>query len=260
MFENGNGSQKFVDSNFSNEYTKFPNQMYGYSLPASAKMNNNHTSANYSGGKTKTSDGCILIASGFPEDISPHSIFRLFSLYGNVKKVKIMFKKRDTALIQYMDSYQAKLAKLYLNGCEFKDSQLKVNYSKSDYIIMPKKGTSPEENALAQDFTYSKEHRYKIAGSRNFQNIAPPSKTLHLSNLPNEISEDELLEIFKNNSENCRLENYDVLKIKFFEVNDKRMAYAEFESVSDAIDVIINFHNYNIEGRFLKLSFSKGTL
>ena len=83
-----------------------------------------------------------------------------------------MFKKRDTALIQYMDSYQAKLAKLYLNGCEIGESQLKVNYSKSDYIIMPKKGTTSEENALAQDFTYSKEHRYKIAGSRNFQNIS----------------------------------------------------------------------------------------
>lgn len=150
-----------------------------------------------------------------------------------------------------MDSYQAKLAKLYLNGCEIKDSQLKVNYSKSDYIIMPKKGTTSEENALAQDFTYSKEHRYKIAGSRNFQNIAPPSKTLHLSNLPNDITEEKLLEIVENVHKFC--------KIKFFAVNDKKMAHAEFESVSEAIDIIIYFHNYNIEGRYLKLSFSKGT-
>lgn len=162
-----------------------------------------------------------------------------------------MFKKRDTALIQYMDSYQAKLAKLYLNGWEMNNSQLKVNYSKSNYIIMPKKGTTSEENALAQDFTYSKEHRYKIAGSRNFQNIAPPSKTLHLSNLPNDITDERLLEIFENTSK--------FNKIKFFEVNDKIMAHAEFESVSDAINIIVNFHNHNIEGRYLKLSFSKGT-
>ena len=49
---------------------------------------------------------------------------------------------------------------------------------------MPKKGSSSSEDKLAQDFSHSKEHRYKIAGSRNFQNVAPPSKTLHLSNLP----------------------------------------------------------------------------
>lgn len=162
-----------------------------------------------------------------------------------------MFKKRDTALIQYMDSYQAKLAKLYLNGCEMKGTQLKVNYSKSDYIIMPKKGASSEDCSLAQDFTYSKEHRYKIAGSRNFQNIAPPSKTLHLSNLPNDITEEKLQEIFEI--------SHRFFKIKFFEVNEKRMAHAEFDSVSDAIDIIVIFHNYNIEGRYLKLSFSKGT-
>ena len=85
-----------------------------------------------------------------------------------------------------MDSYQAKLAKLYLNGCSIQNQQIKVNTSKSNYIIMPKKGVTAdsEECMLAQDFSHSKEHRYKIAGSRNFQNIAPPSKVLHLSNLP----------------------------------------------------------------------------
>jgi len=48
-------------------------------------------------------------------------------------------------------------------------------------------------------------------------------------------------------------------KIKFFEVGGKTMAHAEFDSISTAIDIIIKFHNYNIEGRYLKLSFSKGT-
>lgn len=195
----------------------------------------------------------ILIASGFPTNVTPYKIFRLFSLYGNVTKVKIMFKKRDTALIQYMDSYQAKLAKLYLNGCQFGDTDtyIKVNTSKSQYIIMPKKGAAneTEESMLAQDFSHSKEHRYKIAGSRNFQNIAPPSKVLHLSNLPKNISEEGLQELFSPIAE--------FSKIKFFEVGGKTMAHAEFDSVSTAIEVIVTFHNYNIEGRYLKLSFSK---
>jgi polypyrimidine tract-binding protein 1 len=101
------------------------------------KMNDNY-SGGYPINTQKSTDNSILIASGFPKNTTPHMIFRLFSLYGNVRKVKIMFKKRDTALIQYMDSYQAKLAKLYLNGCAMKDSKLRVNNSKSEYIIMPK--------------------------------------------------------------------------------------------------------------------------
>ena len=42
----------------------------------------------------------ILIVSNLPIGITPDVIFRLFSLYGNVHKVKIMFKKRDTALVE----------------------------------------------------------------------------------------------------------------------------------------------------------------
>jgi RNA recognition motif-containing protein len=251
VFDHEAECNTLADTQGTNDYSPYSSQGYGFPSPMNPHMTSIPAALNYNGGKHKSTDGWILISSGFPEDITPYSIFRLFSLYGNVKKVKIMFKKRDTALIQYMDGYQAKLAKLYLNGCEMKESQLKVNYSKSDYIIMPKKGTTSEENALAQDFTYSKEHRYKIAGSRNFQNIAPPSKTLHLSNLPNDITEEKLLEIFENVHKFC--------KIKFFAVNDKKMAHAEYETVSHAIDIIIHFHNYNIEGRYLKLSFSKGT-
>lgn len=229
--------------------------MYPISLPSSLSHSGNGESSQASNQCMPKSpakkENSILIASGFPASVTPYRIFRLFSLYGNVTKVKIMFKKRDTALIQYMDSYQAKLAKLYLNGCMFDHSQIKVNTSKSQYIIMPKKGASAdsEECMLAQDFSHSKEHRYKIAGSRNFQNIAPPSKVLHLSNLPKEITEEGLTELF---SPVALFE-----KIKFFEVGGKTMAHAEFDSISTAIEIIIAFHNFNIEGRYLKLSFSK---
>ncbi|CAI2363692.1 unnamed protein product [Moneuplotes crassus] len=241
-----------------NYYAGYPQHSYsehGYpaSLPSSmyypAKPEGNSMNQ-YSPKPTSVKkDNNILIASGFPEDVTPYRIFRFFSLYGNVTKVKIMFKKRDTALIQYMDNYQAKLAKLYLNGCPFGDSYIKVNNSKSQYIIMPKKGSNCEESMLAQDFSHSKEHRYKIAGSRNFQNIAPPSKVLHLSNLPKEIDEPKLKKLLSKVA--------DFEKIKFFDVAGKVMAHAEFDSISTAIEVIIEFHNYNIDGRYLKLSFSK---
>ena len=57
-------------------------------------------------------------------------LFKLFGVYGNVMKVKILFKKRDNALIEFQDSSMAATAKQYLNGVPFFSSQLNVNESK----------------------------------------------------------------------------------------------------------------------------------
>lgn len=79
----------------------------------------------------------ILIVSNLPSDTKPDIIFWLFSLYGNVQKVKVMFKKWDTALIEFQDYLQANQAKLYLNGCPLFGNEIKVNKSKSLYIKIP---------------------------------------------------------------------------------------------------------------------------
>ncbi len=49
----------------------------------------------------------VLIVNNIPANTYPYLLFKLFGLYGNVKKVKIMLKKRDTALIEFQDLPQA---------------------------------------------------------------------------------------------------------------------------------------------------------
>lgn len=85
-------------------------------------------------------------------------------------KVKILFKKRDTALIEFEDDQQASLAKKYLNDIPFFNSVLNVNDSKITAVNTTY--TNYQEAQLSHDYTQSKEHRYKIVGSRNTQNIA----------------------------------------------------------------------------------------
>ena len=57
--------------------------------------------------------GRVLIASNLSAlGADPHVLFRLFGVYGNVMRVKVMFKlnasgARDTALIEMEDSDQA---------------------------------------------------------------------------------------------------------------------------------------------------------
>jgi len=156
-YQNGyDQSQDYYPDYFQPSYQK--HHSYPMALPSTLSYQSHNPPKNHSKTYSESSpstqyssksvsgkkENSILIASGFPEDVTPYKIFRFFSLYGNVARVKIMFKKRDTALIQYMDNYQAKLAKLYLNGCPFGNGRIKVNTSKSQYIIMPKKGTNTD--------------------------------------------------------------------------------------------------------------------
>lgn len=49
----------------------------------------------------------ILIVSNLPKNITPDELFKVFSLYGNVQKIKILYKKWNTALIEMEDYLQA---------------------------------------------------------------------------------------------------------------------------------------------------------
>ena len=51
-------------------------------------------------------------------------------------------------------------------------------------------------------------HRFAIAGSKNYQNITPPSTSLHLSNLPPEVTEEQLRTLFGQHGE--------VVQFRFF--------------------------------------------
>jgi hypothetical protein len=49
---------------------------------------------------------------------------------------------------------------------------------------------------FTQDYTTSPLHRFRVTGSRNYANIAPPSATLHVSNVPVESTEDDIKALF----------------------------------------------------------------
>lgn len=60
--------------------------------------------------------------------------------------------------------------------------QMRVMTSKHQTVQLPKEGQP--DAGLTKDYTSSNLHRFKKPGSKNYQNIYPPSATLHLSNIP----------------------------------------------------------------------------
>eukprot|EP01132_Coremiostelium_polycephalum_P001528 gene1528-1923_t len=194
----------------------------------------------HSNGITTTGAGgnSVLIVAGLPtQGVTPDDLFTLFGVYGDPIRVKIMFNRKDTALIQMNLPQQA-------------GHTIRVNISKHTSISLPKSGDNHAN--LTKDYTGSLMHRFKLPGSKNYQNIHPPSHILHLSNLP--ISSDTEEVVKKAFSINGEIKSF-----KFFQ-NDNKMALVEMASLEDAINSLVALHGYMIGEHLIKLSFAKPTI
>ncbi|XP_012863858.1 polypyrimidine tract-binding protein 1, partial [Echinops telfairi] len=114
--------------------------------------------------------------------VTPQSLFILFGVYGDVQRVKVLFNKKENALVQMADGSQAQLAMSHLNGHKLHGKPVRITLSKHQNVQLPREGQ--EDQGLTKDYGNSPLHRFKKPGSKNFQNIFPPSATLHLSNIP----------------------------------------------------------------------------
>ncbi len=53
--------------------------------------------------------GSVILVNNLPDTkISPDVLFTLFGVYGDVMRVKILFNKRDSAMIQYAQPQQVR--------------------------------------------------------------------------------------------------------------------------------------------------------
>ncbi|XP_077058972.1 polypyrimidine tract-binding protein 1b isoform X1 [Siphateles boraxobius] len=195
---------------------------------------------------------CVMLVSNLnPERVTPHCLFILFGVYGDVMRVKIMFNKKENALIQMSDGTQAQLAMSHLSGQKLYGRPLRITLSKHTTVQMPREGH--EDQGLTKDYSNSPLHRFKKPGSKNYSNIFPPSSTLHLSNIPPAVVEDDLKMLF--GSSGGLVKNF-----KFFQ-KDRKMALIQMGSVEEAIECLIQFHNHDLgENHHLRVSFSKSTI
>uniref|UniRef100_A0A8C8GFN9 Polypyrimidine tract-binding protein 1 n=1 Tax=Oncorhynchus tshawytscha TaxID=74940 RepID=A0A8C8GFN9_ONCTS len=174
-----------------------------------------------------------------------------YGVYGDVMRVKILFNKKENALIQMSDGTQAQLAMSHLNGQRLHGKALRVTLSKHTNVQLPREGH--EDQGLTKDYSNSPLHRFKKPGSKNYSNIFPPSATLHLSNIPPSVVEDDLKMLFASSGAMVKA-------FKFFQ-KDRKMALVQMSSVEEAIESLIEFHNHDLgENHHLRVSFSKSTI
>jgi len=189
----------------------------------------------------------VVLVSRMPaENITTDTLFALFGVYGDVTRVKILYNKRDTAMIQFNTPQQAQHAVQYLNGCPMYGANISVATSKNLEVQMPRSDVE-DGKELTQDYTGHEAHRFRKKTFINLKNVNGPSQVLHVANLHDAATEEELSQLFSSQSS--------VTGVEFFK-QTRKMAYVCMSSVSDAVAALIALHNYNLGGYPIRVSFS----
>ncbi|XP_048757878.2 polypyrimidine tract-binding protein 1 isoform X5 [Ostrea edulis] len=240
------GGTPVYANNFSGNNSAQVPQMSSYGVPSAlgaARMMTLNAAA--------AAGNAVLLVSNLDEQkVTPDALFTLFGVYGDVHRVKILFNKKDNALVQMAEPHQAQLAIAHLDKVKVWGKNIRVTQSKHTLVQMPKEGQP--DAGLTKDFTTSPLHRFKRPGSKNCQNIFPPSTVLHLSNIPPNVEEDFITDAFSQHGQ--------VKAFKFFP-KDRKMALIQMGSVDEAVTALIAMHNYPLsDTNHLRVSFSKSTI
>uniref|UniRef100_A0A0E0L307 RRM domain-containing protein n=1 Tax=Oryza punctata TaxID=4537 RepID=A0A0E0L307_ORYPU len=132
------------------------------------------------------------------------------------------------------------VSNLNTDGAVLFAKKLEVNYSKYPNIT-----TAPD----AHDYTTSSLNRFNSNVIKNYRHCCAPTKMIHISALPQEVTEDAILSHVS--------EHGSVVNTKLFEVNGKRQALLQFESEEEATEALVSKHATSLEGNTIRISFSQ---
>uniref|UniRef100_I1JDD3 RRM domain-containing protein n=1 Tax=Glycine max TaxID=3847 RepID=I1JDD3_SOYBN len=192
-------------------------------------------------GITGTNERCtVLVANLNPDRIDEDKMFNLFSIYGNIVRIKLLRNKPDHALIQMGDGFQAELAVHFLKGAMLFGKRLEVNYSKHANIT---------QGADTHEYANSNLNRFNRNAAKNYRYCCSPTKMIHLSTLPQDITEEEIVSLLE--------EHGTIVNSKVFEMNGKKQALVQFETEEQATEALVCKHASPLSGSVVRISFSQ---
>ncbi|XP_024534074.1 polypyrimidine tract-binding protein homolog 3 isoform X2 [Selaginella moellendorffii] len=191
-------------------------------------------------GVTGTNERCTLLVSNLAPEVDADKLFNLFSNYGNIIRIKMLHNKPDHALIQMGDGYQAELAVYYLRGTMLFEKRMEVNFSKHSQI-------NPSQDT--HDYSSSNLNRFNRNALKNYKYCCSPTKMIHVSSLPTDITEVDLM--------NHLSPHGNILNVKIFEANGKKQALVHFDNEEQATEALVCKHATVVKKSTVRLAFSK---
>lgn len=118
--------------------------------------------------------------------------------------------------------------------------RLEVNFSKHPNIT-----SAPDTH----EYSGSNLNRFNRNAAKNYRYCCAPTKMIHLSTLPQDVTEEEIVN---------RLEEHGtIINTKLFEVNGKKQALVLFENEEQATEALVCKHASAIDGSVIRISFSQ---
>ncbi|KAK6774008.1 hypothetical protein RDI58_029247 [Solanum bulbocastanum] len=192
-------------------------------------------------GISGTNDRCTILVSNLNSDrINEDKLFNLCSLYGNIVSIKILRNKPDHALVQLGDGFQAELAVHFLKGAMLFEKRLEVNFSKYPNIT-----TGPDTH----DYSNSNLNRFNRNAAKNYRYCCSPTKMIHLSSLPQDVTEAEIITHLE--------EHGPIINSKLFEMNGKQQALVLFEKEEQATEALVCKNATSLGSSTIRISFSQ---
>lgn len=140
--------------------------------------------------------GVVLLVSNIPDEIANvHAIFNMVGMYGDVLAVKILRNKKDCAMIQMAKPHHAQQVRSFLDQAKVGGKKLCISNSHVESLMNKR---IPDDDELQMDFSNSRNHRYRnhAMAAKLTKNLGPPSSTLHVANLPEELTHAEVKDMF----------------------------------------------------------------
>ncbi|KAF1880605.1 hypothetical protein Lal_00011664 [Lupinus albus] len=232
---NNDRSRDFTNPNLPTEQKGRPSQMANAEAIAAA------FGGNLPHGITGENDRCTILVSNLNTDrIDEDKLFNLFSIYGNIVRIKILRNKPDHALVQMGDGFQSELAVHFLKGAMLFGKQLEVNFSKHAMIL---------QGADTREYGNSNLNRFNRNAAKNYRYCCSPTWMIHLSTLPQDITEEDIVSLVEDHGV--------ILNCKVFEMNGKKQALVQFENEEQATEALVCKHATSLSGSVVRISFSQ---
>merc|ERR1719495_3153277 len=141
--------------------------------------------------------GVVLLESNIPDQIAKvENIFNMIGMYGDVVAVKILRNKRDCCLVQLAKPHQAQQVRHFLDQAKVGGKKLCISNSRVENLL--NKRIAEDDEQLQMTFENSRNHRYRNhqMAAKLTRNLGPPSSTLHVANLPEELTHNDVKDMF----------------------------------------------------------------
>ncbi|KAL7092722.1 hypothetical protein ACP275_11G000300 [Erythranthe tilingii] len=192
-------------------------------------------------GLSGTNDRCTVLVSNLnPDRIDEDKLFNLFSIYGNIIRIKLLRNKPDHALVQMGDGFQAELVVHFLKGAMLFGKRLEVNFSKHVNITT---------GSDTHDYSNSNLNRFNRNAAKNYRYCCSPTKMIHISTLPQDVTEEEIASHLE--------EHGTIVGTKLFEMNGKKQSLVLYENEEQATEALVCKHATSLGGSTIRISFSQ---